>query len=610
MVENASQLQERRFGRNIHEGLKSAFKWGQRVYIHYLNAINNEDFSSVPAPLRLTIEEEKIILLALELSATQDREDGWHKEKEDSEPLLPPLLDKRFELLATPDKEVPFTILPKEVSLKPPIFSLNPPSLERLLKGSLFSSMQNDYPNFLTRKAHWIRNEDPGVLDKFPNRITPRAVENHFEALYELARQCKPGVSNVFDFTLLALLKRDFDSWEHDTYFASILFYVRHFSNRFQHLSFATTSPTMDKTIVFSKICKTLEELATTSHYADFQKDFLGAKAVYNYSKEVTLTAIKQAPREPFSEEIQHTHPQTLQHLCQRFFDKEEKPLELENNAPFLDSLLIQDIGPLEKQILARILEGYEELKLKTVVSYHFRDKQLASKQLVLDERQNLHDRLTKQKKSIERNLHPPYTLVNGKVSRQEVYNELTYLRGKDCQQVELLTPEKIMKEVILRGDLSYLSQKAPLLSEQEMLDVIHEIKDYYHNLVLYENLKEACDLLQKLEANPDDADSAQSLAEILDYPFDYDPQEHPEISYLKMASGKLPRPEQISIYKWIYEGLLKGENRMFQLAAGGGKSSYLIPLLMLLAKRLNLTPVVLTTQTIYNIDKKILAKP
>ncbi len=610
VVENVNQLDESRFGKKINNQFYSIFDWGIKAYIRYLNTINSETQSAIPMSLRLNVEEEKALLLTLELYKKQinESQDG-KKSQINFQPLLPRILDKRFEVLATKENAAEFTIDPKEIPLTPPIFASIP--LLREDRSEFLSSMKRYGTPFLFGPNAIRENSigDETNYEVYPNRITPEAIAVNFEDLYEKARNCPSGNGHPFDFTLLALLKQNFNHWHQGPKLACLLFFTRHFSDQFQDLTFLNAKNDNEKMEIYDSICSRLKAISKTQRYHNFCATHLQAKGEFPYTKDISLPAIKSADRKPFLEIPNQKAPENLRHLRKAFFSKKSRDLGVEVHPPFLDPTLMEGMGPLEHEILNRILTGYEDLKTKKKVSYELGNKKLKklkdNQDQFLKEKQSLSDRLAAQRKLIMQKLNAPYKLKNGKLTKQQMDAELSYLRAKDSRQTEPLSPEKIMKEVILKRDLSYLSKRAPLMTNEEMEELISDVKEYYHQLVLYRNFEEALVYLEKLVEDPNDKDTVQKLAEILDYAFDYDPHEYPEISYFKVDGGKLPRPEQISIYKWICEGLEKGENRMFQLAAGGGKTSYLIPLLMLRAKRMNLTPVVCTTQTIYNIDKE-----
>ena len=181
---------------------------------------------------------------------------------------------------------------------------------------------------------------------------------------------------------------------------------------------------------------------------------------------------------------------------------------------------------------------------------------------------------------------------------------EMSHRLSRDSLQTFTILPETIMKEVVLRNNRGFLVKHCPLLKNTEIDEIIEQVCDYYHDLVLFQLCSEAGELAEALEQNPQDSALQNKLCELLHYEFLYDPREYPEISYFKVLNGKLPRKEQVEIYKWVCEGLAKGENRLFQHKAGGGKTDYLTPLFMLRAKRLGLTPVFISTPLIYSIDR------
>ena len=156
-------------------------------------------------------------------------------------------------------------------------------------------------------------------------------------------------------------------------------------------------------------------------------------------------------------------------------------------------------------------------------------------------------------------------------------------------------------------NDPTFLKKNCPLLKPHEIQEIINHVSDYYHLLVLYQLCEESLILIDKIQKDPKDLFLQNDLARILDYEF-LDHRAYPEVSHFKVTEGKLPKPEQVPIYKWFCEGLAKKESRLFQHKAGGGKTDYLTPLMMLRAKREGLMPIFFSTQMIYSVDRENLS--
>ncbi len=173
----------------------------------------------------------------------------------------------------------------------------------------------------------------------------------------------------------------------------------------------------------------------------------------------------------------------------------------------------------------------------------------------------------------INKILNRPCNLI-----RQGVIKEVIFQLKMDTKKILFITPQMMMKEVILKNDISFLKKHRPMLSPIQIGNVCTLVKMFYHQEVL------------KISG---------------DAPLNYDPLEYPEISYFKIQEGKLPKAEQIEVYKWICERLEKKEHCHFQQPAGRGKTSYLIPLLVLRAKRVGLMAVIFSTGSMYSVDKQ-----
>ncbi len=160
-------------------------------------------------------------------------------------------------------------------------------------------------------------------------------------------------------------------------------------------------------------------------------------------------------------------------------------------------------------------------------------------------------------------------------LDKEAIINELTFLLSRDY-----ITPEIVMREVILKNDSSFLKKHRPMLSDREIGQVCRLVKIFYYKEVVK---------ISKCEPN-------------------YDYLKYPEISFFKMREGKLPRPGQLELYQWVCDSIDKKEHCHFQMSAGAGKTSYLTPLMILRAKRSGLMPVVFSTQAMYPIDKENLS--
>lgn len=257
----------------------------------------------------------------------------------------------------------------------------------------------------------------------------------------------------------------------------------------------------------------------------------------------------------------------------------------------------------IEKELVAKYEMANQKLLSQKRVSYELQTSELAAvNQSLKQGRGPLQEAIASSRKKIERYLNDPHTAFEIAPSSAEAkLFQLSLNSGHTYH----LTAEQVLKEVVLQNDRSLLEKQRPMLKSHHIQVIIGEINHLTHLQVLDKMHNEACELIAKLIVNPQDLACQNELLALLNYEFLYEPEKFPEIGYFKLKVGKLPRPEQTIIYKWVCEGFAKKENRLFQLPAGGGKTTLMVPLLIMHLKRYKVMPVVMTTQAICPVEKE-----
>lgn len=588
IADNMNLMLEEKFKKNSHHSL-TLISWGQKIYIDYLKAISRDNLSAIPKNLRLSIEEEKAILRLLMEFAQKNKHE------------LPQMLQLRHKLLTTEDEHVVATISPKEVSLFPAIFSkVGKPSELRYLKINY-----EEFPYGNNRKKE-VRKWEDISLDHFSNRMTVEALEAHFIELYEQARKCKPEVPDPFDFTLLACLKVKSVFSTFSTKLAHILFYVRHFPHLFRDLVFQEGDDTANiKT--FNQIVKRVCKLEKSDAYKRRMEKALNQRETFQFSRKTPLKALHHSSEQlpiTFAQEKQKEKIKPFQAQLTSLFRCETKLPVLPHDPPFLESGTVTPSDKIEEEITSRFQRGYAKLKMRSQKQYHLHKEKLEETKGELEYKQvQLRGELIALRKTIIKAANTPYKISNGALQEEPLHQELDWRLRQHTGQNLTLLPETIIKEAILKNNAAYLTKHSPLLTDTARQKILEQVIDYYYGLTLHQLCKEALLLIKKIENDPTDKTAANELAELLDYQF-LDPKEFPEVFYFKVTEGKLPRPEQVPIYKWISKALSRNEKVGFQLKAGGGKTDYLTPLLMMRAKREGLMPIFLSTQMMYAVDK------
>lgn len=600
VVDNMNLMIEQRFGMESQFRMyDELLEWGIRAYHDYLQTVSEEDLSAIPKGLRLTFEKERAVLLALK--AYHDR-----NKKE-----LPQVLLIRLQFICSQKREVEAHIAPKTIKKRPPIYS----SLVEPRKLYFRTLEPSDGPFPLGTNRQ--KNAKPWEIlsyTTFPNRFSSATIEAHFPALFEKAKKCQADKSDPFDFTLLALLKVK-NSSNHDykvpegKNLAQLLFYVRHFPHYFSDLSFRDASSDSEAMDIFNEIVKRLGGLESDPRYSRFKEEFLEATVTFDYEKSITLRSSPPDATPISLPKLKRGTPfdaTPFRSMRKALFKKKTTKAALPEAPPFIGKGRSKSKSKLEDDLTQNVLEGYTHLQQKKTVSYTLRPQHLKSVEKELHKKQqSLHQSLIEKKKKIIQLANAPYKVKGGTLNRGQLDEEFDFRLAKDTQQVMRMSPELIMKEVILRNNPAYLLKNCPLLTKEDVAYLIYAVNDYYHTLVLYQLCSESSVLIKQVIKDPLDQEAGAKLAYILDYEFLCDPQEYPEISYFKVTNGKLPRDaKQAKTHMWVCEGLAKRENRCFQLPAGNGKTEFLTPLMMLRAKREHLMPVVFSTPAIYPVDK------
>ncbi|NGX61172.1 MAG: hypothetical protein K940chlam9_00653 [Chlamydiae bacterium] len=579
LIEEKSLLEEEKLlGKNTHNyPERDLISWTTEVYTGYLRMLGEETLSKVPKGLRLSKGEEKTILFYLK------------RKKED----LPQLLQIRLDLLTRAGGQMTISIGEREVSLRPSFFA----DLKR--PETLVLDLYSDSKKLPFGKERLKKEGSPETFTPHAIRMLHEDVQIHFHKLYEEARSSPVGEKTPFDFTLLTLFSSK-QSYE-NTLLAHLLVYVRHFPFLFKDLPLKEEDSTAKQQEVFLQVLEKLLGLEDFSEFQEIYSHLTEAKRVFPYTTEIQLQHPKLGERVPLPGSLpsKAKEPAPFLKMGETLFKKRTT----RSSYPSLQ--IGTRKGRLEKEQETHFQEGISSLKKKESHTFHLKSKKLVVvKKELQSKKKALRSELENRRKELHVVLNAPYRAGKEKFTREQLDEQIEFLFALESRQAEMLLPEKVMREGILAGDLNFWKSHRPQMSEIEVQKVMEMVKEYYHFLVLYEMAQEGCNLIESLQEKPNDQENIQALATRLHYEFLYDPALYPEISYMKIKTGKLPRPEQVEIYLWICEGMEKGEHRLFQLHAGGGKTSYLTPLVMLRSKMMGFLPAYLSTREIYSVEK------
>lgn len=497
------------------------------------------------------------------------------------------------------------------------------------------------------KEIKWQSWELPKIKDvakiDYPNRLSANYLIAHFVFLFN---EAKKGAS--FDYTLLAVLKVKLYKEEFTkvaTTLAEILFYVRHFPDKFSDLDGKNIEAIVERLktipdrifiarplqIVFptNLILATAEQktalvklipanvfegrayqLLTQQEYDGIKATLPTTTTVMRFNNEVSVNGFREAlfhqktvylpPKLP----IPPLFPATPLKIEVKPFEKTKKVLfkEMEAN-PLTEAPLFEeraDLDLFEKELIEKYKKAQGDFKKQKKVTFAVQPAAFAtSKTSINQELAKIKVQRQDSGKKIDRYLNDPCTAFG-------LPGDNDFKMSLQASQTYLLSAELIMRKVILRNDCTLLATERPMLTPEHMRLIVDEIHLYYHLQVLEKMHEEAAELIARLEKGPDIV-AEKELFDLLNYEFLLPPEKYPEIGYFKLKAGKLPRPEQALTYKWICEGLEINENRLFQTRAGGGKTSWFVPHLFLRCQRYKMMPVVFSIKAIHKIEKQSL---
>ncbi len=150
----------------------------------------------------------------------------------------------------------------------------------------------------------------------------------------------------------------------------------------------------------------------------------------------------------------------------------------------------------------------------------------------------------------------------------------------------------------------------APLLRRNPTLTVA-DLTSIYQRMIAHQSLKIEYNQMQdaqkiigsQVELNAVDI---QRLGEVLFRKRQYDPGKYPEILIYASATGKDPNPSQLAILQKIFSileeaiDLKRIEHLLLEFAAGGGKTSVLIPILVMFLSNKGMLAVISNTSNLY----------
>jgi len=559
---------------------KSILTHSVSCYLSYQRAKADDRINRIPVEWRLTENEEQRILLAYQ-----------HHNVE----IKNKVLQARMALLLSASRSATVTFDDMEVDLAPKAF-------DKFQKAASWRFLKE---TGMPYKKDPALAQQPFIM--YPVQVPAGYILHFFEELYEEARAVPAGCkTHPFDITLLALFNSVFLKTV-EIELVSLLCYVRSFPHKF---------PALQKGAL-SRLCWRVLGQAVTTSVEDFNKivaiasrmpcpeNISNCKVPFPYKRTLSLSLPpkqrlepQSLPRVPALEIERYPFQECFTLLFHVAVLKTEQSLNLFEAALLEGTTLEQAM--VEKYTTARDTLVHEPKSVHTLQRDNIDKVRVRLKKMQAEYRVLIQQ----DEKDILKSSNHPFQYFE---ELNDVKEEKTLSVRMLGRQTHDLTPEWLMKEVILKNSRRSLTEHRPMLQEVHVTEILAKVHRYYHHSVLAMLCREGIDLLQQIEENPHDLCVQQKLIEILEYQFSYVPEEYPEIAYMKLKTGKLPRSDQLKAYMWVCEGLEQKENRLYQLGAGGGKTSYMTPLLILRSLRLHLVPYVSTTQAMYGVEKEAL---
>lgn len=297
---------------------------------------------------------------------------------------------------------------------------------------------------------------------------------------------------------------------------------------------------------------------------------------------------------------------QPLATITERYFTKKYEAVAQQNFK--LAQSGLPDATPLEKKLLGRLKEGHEKnkSKMKYVYSIKFIDKLSTIKAELEQLRQADEKKIKQLYSSLLKKANLLWPLEDNNATSNEkakAYNLLQAIASGQKQRIEISD----LFSSFLQKDPTILTEKNYFLKQQDIEQLYAELADYalLHSRV--DQIKQA----QQMVTDKNDFSELpnyqqQLLAGILDKTRAYDISKYPEFLVYEYATHRILREDQVEILIQLIE-LIESKSgdihqAILQFAAGGGKTSVLIPILAQRFASKGLLPVIINTPELYKI--------
>ncbi len=303
---------------------------------------------------------------------------------------------------------------------------------------------------------------------------------------------------------------------------------------------------------------------------------------------------------------IQHEqeckHP--LASIVERYFTKSNEAVAQEDFR--LEPAGLPDATLLEKKLFDRFKEGHEKNKHKMKAVYN-----VMSNAMLPD----LKDDLEQLKKADKRKLKELHNSLLKKANLLSALEDNTASLSEKAKAYNLLQARASgQKHEIHISDLftaflqktpSILTEQNPFLKRDDVEQLFAELADYALLQSRIDQTKQALMVVaDKKNFNDLQNYQKQLFAGILDKPRAYDIRKYPEFLIYEYATHRILRDDQVEVLINLIE-LIENQSgdihqALLQFAAGGGKTSVLIPILAQRFASKGILPVIINTTELY----------
>jgi hypothetical protein len=555
------------------------YQWTAEQFANYLRIHSAKEVCRIPCYIRLTPEEELLILT--EIKTHQGSRTVLNLNFAEG------LMNSVTEIL-------------KPRSYWRPLFDIR---LSLLQKGKWSSTIGNRiYPLFSPDQLFTLMKDFSQINTSFPNyvstvfqtlvRFTQRDLCDQFVHLYRKAREGK----GEFDLFFLMRSPAEIGQPSYLLY-ALVLRYVQKFPHEFKGLDFKN-DPIADAKVFTTILERAGGKLAKIWQTASSIQTMLGEQRIqFNYRKSIQLTLNPPNHLSPLRWQLKPEETRELIKLAQEvyhhflkvYLDVVQEPL-VKENIPFPFTQMEQTfLSFTSQELLLQLKKGHTKLLDPKYGKTTYRLKEGTTAQACLQEAAFLLDQSRQGLTHIKNHAE---AIAND-------YPEIAYrlaLRqiGRDLPQI---TMDGILTQSYLIQNPSLIRLANPSLSCAQIERLMSLTIQYHLTRIQIHQLEHALSCLQQ-------TGSIQQFGEDLAHYHTFDPTNEPEWILFQSRTGKIFRKEQACLLHWEKETCLKEPIRIFTAPAGAGKTSVYIPANMPRLQRLGFTPFSFSSIPLYGADK------